>query len=156
MASNKRKKCFLEDCSTPTAKPRYSVNENKRCYALQNSNHLDVLQTKVDGDLYPQNQDIKRCDYAFTSRSFETAILVELKGRHVSDALDQISATLNDFSRRYSYRRYYGRIVAGKVNTPDIKPNKYKELSDKLKSAGGSLLIRSVKLAETLNDDFSL
>ncbi len=79
-----------------------------------------------------------------------------MKGDDVMQAVKQLQSTLDDFKARYGYRRYYGRIVASKINAPDIQSPGYGALSKSLKTTGGNLDKKTRVWHEKLNNDFSL
>lgn len=150
-------KIFLEDepGQIPSAKKVISIKELGKEYRLTNTSECMVLKTHVDGDLYT-DADGKKCDYMLSSKVFETAILIELKGSDVEKAAEQLLSTYAELKVKYGYSRYYGRIIPSKVPAPDLKKNGYKRLSGLLKMAGGNLKVKEKKLEESLNSDFSL
>ena len=149
------KKTFLEDSNAPECKHVYVATEKGREYVLENPAGLMVLQTKVDGALYGDG-DGKKCDYSFSSKEFSTIILVELKGRDIIQAAKQLQSTIEDFKVKYAYKRYYGRIVASRVQAPDIQSVEYRRLSALLVKSGGNLDKKTRKLQEKLRNGFSL
>ena len=152
MAAEKR--IFLEDLHMPECKHVYVATEKGCTYRLNNPENLMVLQTRVDGELY-DSSDGKKCDYAFSSKEFSTAILVELKGGDIKQAVRQLRSTFEAFKDKYRYKRYYGRIVASRINAPDVQSPEYRHLSGLLKSTGGNLAKKTKSLEEKLEKDFS-
>lgn len=135
---------------------RIVLQERGRKYTLINESMAEVVETHVDGDLYTASDSTARCDYALFSKEFETAVLVELKGVDVDRAIEQISATIGDFSSKYSFGKYYGRIVSSKNNPIALRSNGWKKLSGICKRSGGNLKSGSVQLFDSLNADFTL
>ena len=113
-------KIFLEDepGRIPSAKKVISIKELGKEYRLTNTSECMVLKTHVDGDLYT-DADGKKCDYMLSSKVFETAILIELKGSDVEKAAEQLLSTYAELKVKYGYSRYYGRIIPSKVPAPD-------------------------------------
>ena len=148
-------KAYLEDTYAPDSRQRYKAEENKRIYYLNNPNKHNVLQIKVDGLLYTDRDGMK-CDYAFTSKEYETAILVELKGCDVHKAIKQLLATIIEFRSKYRYKKFYGRVVSSRNPVPFLQYPEYKKLSRLLKELDGTIIIRSQQFEETLNGEFKL
>ena len=104
MAAEKR--IFLEDLHMPECKHVYVATEKGCTYRLNNPENLMVLQTRVDGELY-DSSDGKKCDYAFSSKEFSTAILVELKGGDIKQAVRQLQSTFEAFKDKYRYKQTF-------------------------------------------------
>ena len=110
-------------------KPRVSKNRRivfqdpKGCksrYVAINPNERKVCEILIDGGLLKDNK--KRCDYGLWVEYNNRMILVELKGRHVEDAFEQLMQTYAIFQKRFSKESfsYSLRIVASENKAPRL------------------------------------
>lgn len=129
------------------------AEENNRKYVLENPDCIQIVKTHSDGDLYLRSDSRPRCDYILSSPDISTAILIELKGKHIDDAVRQIGAVLTDMIRSYNYSSIFGRIVSSRVKVPDIKSNEYRKLEKALRSHNGNLYQKNKELHETIYSD---
>ena len=67
-------------------------------------------------------KDNKKCDYGLWVEYNNRMILVELKGRHVEDAFEQLMQTYTIFQKRFSKESfsYSLRIVASENKAPRL------------------------------------
>lgn len=153
MASSRRESFIIDgdECNNAVI----SVKENRRVYTLVNPNRLKIRKTHADGDMYTEF-DGKRCDYILSSSEFKTAILVELKGRDVEKACEQISATLDDLESKFSYSCFHGRIVSSRTPTIGLWSTNMKKLSQRLKQSGGSFVPSTGEIKEYVDAGFHL
>ena len=109
-------------------KPRVSKNRRivfqdpKGCkskYVALNPNRKKVCEIVIDGGLLKDN---KKCDYGLWVEYNNRMILVELKGRHVEDAFEQLMQTYTIFQKRFSKESfsYSLRIVASENRAPRL------------------------------------
>lgn len=111
---NNRKECIVSsDC-----RAKVKCEENRKKYVLDNTLSNHVILYHMDGGIIVEDssiaQEIKKSDFLYVIDAGErTAILVELKGVNVSDALRQLQETLNNFKGYFaSFQHVYGRVVA--------------------------------------------
>jgi hypothetical protein len=93
--------------------------------------------------------DHEKCDYGIFT-GLNELFLIELKGRNINHAIEQIDHTI-DFLRlptKFRGMKVKARIVATKAPTPDMMSTKRLSLVKKLKSLGGDLLIKTIKYEE--------
>ena len=82
-------------CEIITTNQLISLKENRSKIIFENPNRLEVCIVKVDGCA---TESGPRCDYALTVDAMKEEFYIELKGRDVEHALDQIEATIKAIS----------------------------------------------------------
>ncbi len=104
----------FEDCSEPTDNPIITVSEKGRKFTINNNNRKLVVKIRVDGCLI--NDHRPRCDYIFEINSpCNEAIYLELKGKDIQKAYNQISSTLGYLDNRHRQLKRQCHIVASRV-----------------------------------------
>jgi hypothetical protein len=96
-------------------------------------------------------EDCNKCDYAFFLKDTKKhVILVELKGKNVGHALEQINATLQLEPLRdvFVNKIVYGRISCTSAAVPRIYSNMELNLRRKLLRLGGNLKIQNTPFIE--------
>ena len=118
-----------------------------------------VLVYRIDGGVIT-GTDEKKCDYAIIIQSGQNggkgqAVLVELKGKHLGEAMDQLDSTLKigivkEISRSH---KMYGRIVH-KNSPPNIggATAAFRKLRERFHKAGGNLKKGEVRFTERYAD----
>jgi hypothetical protein len=82
-------------CATVSTNKLVTAEENKRKLILRNPHGKSVAKVKVDGCLPLVG---KRCDYLFEiDQPISKVIYLELKGRNIEDAYEQLVATVEQF-----------------------------------------------------------
>ncbi len=66
--------------------------ENHAEHRACNIEESRVRQYKLDGDVIPRNKQ-RVCDYIVLNDDEKTAYLIELKGRHTEEAIEQIASS---------------------------------------------------------------
>lgn len=113
--------------------------KEKRTYRLHNNSKKEIVVYKVDGGLINDN-DVLKCDYGIYTED-EWLFLIELKGKDLGYALDQINSTIDILLKRedIKVKKLNARIVVSKVSVPKIyasKENKLKQLLYKFYGGG--------------------
>ena len=103
---------------------------------------------RVDKDNILSGQ--RKCDYLLVSHAEVKALFVELKGRHLLEAIDQILASIDSLKTQLKDHELNGRIVLTRTNSPDLKHPKYVRLKKMIWDTGGELLQRTSVLKEKL------
>lgn len=84
-----------------------SAKEHARRFSIRPQPGDSVWRIKTDG-CWINNEDVRRVDYIFWVKSATSTkgivLLVELKGKHVGDALDQVSQTLERLCKQSDHR----------------------------------------------------
>lgn len=106
-----------------------SFSQNKRTYVAKNSNKKQVLGFWVDGGLITTTES-KKCDSALVVEN-DLCYLIELKGASIDIACEQLSSTIENFSKNYDMQKFVCRVVVSHYNT--IKANSEKCIALKRK-----------------------
>lgn len=138
VCTEKRKRYAIENYSKPSLRRRVTLL------------HIDGGVVVVDRTT-PENQG--KCDYLFVVETAEypVAVLVELKGVHIREAVNQIKETLKllDGSLN-SCRKVHARIICGS-GTPNIKTTPaYINLSREIKRRNGTIEIYANNYVESI------
>ena len=155
-SQDNQKKCiaFFDRRSQP------SCTEKGKTYTLDASGeNLQVLCFHIDGGVVDSN-DCNKCDYAFflkdkASGGNGRAIFIELKGKHIRDAMKQLNDTLSldtfkDVAK--TYKKIYGRIVITS-SVPRIRnDNQFMDLKERFMDLGGNLKISEINFVENYAD----
>lgn len=107
-------------------------------YKLANDSQKELVVYKIDSGIIEDN-NIPKCDYGIYSEN-DTLFLIELKGKDLEHAIDQISCTINTLITQpnITISQVNARIVLSKVSTPDIHTTKEKKLQQLLKNKFGN------------------
>ena len=92
---------FAEGKPRVSTKRRIVFQDPKGCkskYVALNPNRKKVCEIVIDGGLLKDN---KKCDYGLWVEYNNRMILVELKGRHVEDAFEQLMQTYTIFRKDF-------------------------------------------------------
>lgn len=98
--------------------------ENPQC-------KYELRHYQLDGGLVQQETC---CDYLLVNDSRKKAYLIELKGGHVDDAVDQLEAGERLCRTDLKEYTFYYRIVCRKVRTHNIQSVKMRKFQEKCKS----------------------
>lgn len=125
-----------------------SLSEKKSNYKLHNDSGLCVSKYHIDGGLC-DSMNHEKCDYGIFT-DLNELFLIELKGRNINHAIEQIDHTIDflKLSTKFRGMKVKARIVATKAPTPDMMSTNRLSLEKKLKSLGGNLLIKTIKYEE--------
>lgn len=126
-------------------------------YIIENDN-AKILLFNMDEGIIVADKDvpngIEKCDFLYIINSVDdTAVLVELKGIHVTKSLSQIEATYMRYKSMFGKMKHvYGRsIVSSSVPRINATPE-FIKLSDKLRKNGGNLKIKEKQYIEKLSE----
>lgn len=149
----RQKRCCIEFCDN---RSDARCSENGKTYHLLNKDRkYKILLSHVDGGLVITDKDTPdntaKCDYLYLVdvKNENAAVLVELKGRDLYKAIDQIDNTMRLLSDVLSdCGCVYGRIVYG-GGVPNMRNNpKYMKLQRRIMKNGGNL-----RAEEKMSDD---
>ena len=129
---------FAEGNPKVSQKRKIVFQDPKGCkskYVALNPNKREVCEILIDGGLLKDN---KKCDYGLWVAHNNRMILVELKGRHVEDAFEQLMQTYAVFQKRFSKESfsYSLRIVASGNKVPRLN-----ELIKKERKKGMDIMV---------------
>ncbi|TRW94636.1 hypothetical protein [Candidatus Methylobacter oryzae] len=108
-----------EKCTTQTTNKLITASEKNRKLTIKNPSAKVVRKIKVDGCLITDSN--KRCDYMFeiiddpASDKISNVIYLELKGRHIQEAYEQLVATIDRFIAEHHGIKKACHIVASRV-----------------------------------------
>jgi len=114
---------FINKSKCNEKQPIIVSKENKKEHRAINIDKDSVFHYKIDGDIIPSTSPEQRCDYLLENETKKTVYLIELKGKHMNEAVDQIEATAKKFSSLLSTYALFPRIVHG-GNTHAIHSSK--------------------------------
>lgn len=103
-----------------------------------------VRQYHLDGELIRQE---KCCDYLVLNDTKKKAYFIELKGRNVSEAVEQLEAGKKKVSVELPGYDIYFRIIGSKMRTHELDTPKMRKLKEKYK---GKLVYKSIKYEEEI------
>lgn len=124
-----------------------SAAERGRTYRLLNPLRLQVVFYRVDGGLICAGE---RCDYGVGIPVEGRFYLVELKGKDLKKAAEQLSATLSVLEAILRGCSFYCRVVLSRVQPPDLRSAGVIALERRLARAGGNLRRATIVLEESL------
>lgn len=107
-----------KECVTTNCNPIITAEENNRKFILNNPSKRPVKKIKVDGCLDSHlSMTGSRCDYLFEINNPMTEVIyLELKGRNIEKAYEQLINTVAFFQNDHSHiKKRTCYIVASKV-----------------------------------------
>ncbi|HEY9701420.1 MAG TPA: hypothetical protein V6C58_03185 [Allocoleopsis sp.] len=105
---------LFNKCSTVNNNKIVVVEENQRKFIINNAQGKTIRKVLVDGCLIDDHR--QRCDYLFEIDDPCTlAIYVELKGKDIEKAFNQLIATLDYLSQKHKNCHKECYIIASKV-----------------------------------------
>ncbi len=122
-----------------------SASEKGKTFKIVNKSEKNFLKLLVD-DCLIKNHDI-RCDYLFLNCDDDIAYFLELKGRNINHAIEQLSNSIDLIKPQFnSFKSINSYIVLSKVNTPDVNSSKMIKFRKKLQNLNGELVYKEKKL----------
>lgn len=108
-----------------------AASENGKRFSFKNPNNLTICKVQVDGCLI-NDQNKKKCDFFFSVPQVNKYYLVELKGKHIEIALEQITETFVHVNKNLqeSPDQYKGLIVSSTV--PKSANQRFKNQQEKI------------------------
>jgi hypothetical protein len=85
-------KSVRKECQRHKSDKKIVLQEKRSKITFLNKNKEQILKIRVDGCAIDDNKTL-RCDYVLV-RSNEVEVYIELKGSHVSRAIEQIKSTI--------------------------------------------------------------
>lgn len=123
-------------------RPEAVCEEKGKKYNLLNDEHCKIALYRMDGGIICDEKNVLKCDFLYIvyDQNCPTAVFVELKGKDIKHAVDQLKASIDRYGKVLG-RRVCARIICSSVprlyNDPIVKKMK-KELAKQYK---GTLLI---------------
>lgn len=112
----------LEQCCHVEHSNRVCVSQEGKSFVLECENRFTCWVVIVDHGILSHATYCRRCDYGLYVKENNSAYLVELKGRKINIAIDQINQTiglLQPFLKNFT--SVYARIVAYQSAPRSIK-----------------------------------
>ena len=108
-----------------------SAIENGKKFIFKNPNRKTICKVHVDNCLIT-DQTIKKCDFLFSIQEDNKYYLVELKGKAIDVAIEQIVSTFDivNLKIKATAQNYTGIIVSSAV--PKAANQKFKNFQDKI------------------------
>lgn len=104
-----------DECVTVSSGQRVTASENRRTFIVLNPTGRIIRTVKVD-DCVITDSVTPRCDYFFELGSpLEETLYVELKGKNLDRACEQLSHSLKQFADRHSEAPRRCFVVASRV-----------------------------------------
>ncbi|MCO3935654.1 hypothetical protein [Pseudomonas aeruginosa] len=129
-------------CADTNNNPIVVAEELGRKLVINNNSRQTMSKVRVDGCVVTDNS--LRCDYLFElGQPMEKVIYLELKGRNVEHAYEQLCATVTRFSVRHRNLEKECRIIASRVPRMGTRLQQMKV--EMLKKYGASLLVNTTK-----------
>jgi hypothetical protein len=124
------------------------AEEKGKKYTLCNTSKFVIRKVKVDG-CFPQEVNEKRCDYLMIIESINRAIFIELKGAALTQAVRQLSSTINFLKQELQGYQIDARII-GNGNVPRLRvTTDYRCLAKEIKP-NGTIIIRTNSYSEEI------
>ncbi len=124
-----------------------SVIEKGRKYIAINNDQNEVTLYRVDKCLITQGI---KCDFLLLNHDKKSSFYIELKGKHLLHAIDQIESTISMLHHSIFEFKIHVRIILSRVCAPDLRSNKYKKLENMLRKKGGSIAKKVRELQEDI------
>ena len=115
-----------QQCSELGSHSKIVVSEQKCKFVIKNPKHRAICKVKVDGCL---PLSAIKCDYLFELTHSKEVLYVELKGKDIRHALEQLLATMtNDFiQRRHVKHKKTCIVVSSRVPKEDTTSQRLKK-----------------------------
>ena len=136
---------FAEGNPEVSTKKRIVFEDPKGCkskYVARNPDEKKVCEILIDGGLLKDNK--KKCDYGLWVEYNNRMILIELKGRHVEDAYEQLIQTYGIFRKRFAKESfcYSLRMVVSENKAPRLNERIKQEQRKGLDITVGSRVLK--------------
>ncbi len=117
---------MIEDCNSFNKNKIVSVSENKRTFRINNTSLFTINKVEVDGCYISEG---RKCDFLFEiiEDEIKEVFYVELKGKHIEDAVEQLEATLKACLELHKTIPRSCYIVASRVPKLSTSIQKYKK-----------------------------
>lgn len=140
---------MIEECNKCSKKSYFVQKEKKSEFRIKNLSKVDINEVKVDGCLVIGHK--RRCDwlYEITCRQITKIYYVELKGKNLQYALEQILETINLCEHQYKHNNYK-RIACVVLSTYPQENSAIQNKKRELKRKNIELKTSTLKLEITV------
>jgi hypothetical protein len=124
------------------ARPRIVCEEKRTKITFHNLTGETVAKIRIDGCVI-SDKTIKKCDYLILCSALKKAVLVELKGREVETAIEQLSATLDNETIKTPLAQYEKKAYA--VVTGNPVSSRFQKVQDRFSRKHKGRTLRVVR-----------
>jgi hypothetical protein len=110
--------------------------ENGREYRARNLSGKRLLMYRVDDEMIKTGA---RCDYALGIPLDKAVYLIELKGKNLKRASEQLLATLSTLRTRLTGYAVHARVVLSRVQRSDIRSSSWRDLNKQIARTTGNV-----------------
>jgi hypothetical protein len=121
-----------------------AAEEQKKKFIGYNKERKLFSKFRVDNCLIKKG---RKCDFLILDCEEQKAYFIELKGKDLLSAVEQIDHSIDRLISYLADHRINARIVLSKVSSPDLRSTKYIKLERRIKKLKGNLL-KKVKILE--------
>ncbi|OHD14068.1 MAG: hypothetical protein A2086_12085 [Spirochaetes bacterium GWD1_27_9] len=147
MDCNKFNKKCVDFCDN--RKKVVTEAEGKK-FVIINNSCKKFCKLVVDGCIFDNNE--KKCDYLVLNCDDNIGYLVELKGRHLLEAIEQINISFDKLKNNFDKSdKINAVVIVSKAKTPDLNSTKEILLKKKLKEFNGKFYKKEKEL--TINEE---
>ena len=132
---------------TGTDETPQTLCENKSTYVPLNPHRKKLQHYKVDNCLMAT---VTRCDYLMLNHTDSKAYFIELKGRALNKAAEQILCSIDVLKSPIKNWIIHARIVVTKVAHPELNASNVVSLKRLLRKRGGQLKYGSKEIKEII------
>lgn len=136
------------NCARESTNKLITAKEHNRKLTINNSAGKLVRTIQVDKCLFSDSDPCKRCDYMFEifdtpdRKKLDEVIYLELKGRHIEEAYNQLVATIEHFKDHHKNAKKQCHIVASRV--PKASPE-VQQLQIKMRKINAKLTVSTTQ-----------
>jgi hypothetical protein len=105
---------------TATSESNIKFEENKSRITFSNKSKKKCLKINVDGGVYPKGGRNLRCDKLLVEKEKLRFYFVELKGRHIEYAVEQLASSVRDPKLNPDCSQDKFAFAVGRNNVPKI------------------------------------
>lgn len=124
VSSRFESQCIQPNTSTIVCKDNEAASHNNKVYF--NCNGESFLKIKIDGCVEPKGGSSLRCDFMIISQNETIELYIELKGKKISRAVEQIISTINNHGLKTAKK--YAAIASTSVPQKGTGVDKAKKL----------------------------
>lgn len=118
---------------------------NKREHiAVNPQKKYELRKYQLDGDIVKQT---KCCDFLLLNDTLAKAYFIELKGKNIDDAIEQLEAGEKLCKNDLQGYKFYYRIICSKIKTHKIQGSKFRKFKEKHMN---NLILKENKYEEKL------
>ncbi len=117
---------MIEHCNSVNKNKIVSVSENRKVFRVNNESSFVINKVEVDGCYISEG---RKCDFLFEIIEDEVkeVFYVELKGKHIEDAIKQLESTLKFCLKHHVNIKRSCYIIASRVPKASTSTQKYKK-----------------------------